>query len=350
MATTQFLTGHPMVPKFWSRKLFQDTLKSTYVNKFMGTNQDALIQVKTETQKSAGDKITYGLRMQLNNAGISGDNTLEGSEESLVVHSDSILIDQIRNGVVNDGRMTDQRVLFSIREEGKNALQDWFSDRLDTAFFNQICGNTAQTDLKYTGHNATVAPDTAHTIWIGGHTTEASIASASASMKMSLNFIDACVERAKTATVKVRPLKVNGDEYYVMFLHPYQAYDLRTTTSTGGWLDIQKAAMMGGQIKDNPIFTGALGVYNNVILHESTRIPSVTSGVYRAVLCGAQAAVMAFGQNNSDQEMTWEEETFDYKNKHGISAGLIYGIKKCVFNSADFGTIVLPTAAAQHPN
>jgi hypothetical protein len=57
---------------------------------------------------------------------------------------------------------------------------------------------------------------------------------------------------------------------------------------------------------------------------------------------------MAYGQNNADGEMTWVEELFDYGNQLGVSAGLIFGIKKMVFNSADFGTITLPTAAATH--
>ena len=97
-------------------------------------------------------------------------------------------------------------------------------------------------------------------------------------------------------------------------------------------------------------------MYNNTIIHEATRVPYATTSsattantsTRRAVFCGAQSAVMAYGQNNSDQEMTWVEELFDYGNQLGVSAGLIFGIKKTVFNSADFGTIVIPTYAAAH--
>jgi hypothetical protein len=39
--------------------------------------------------------------------------------------------------------------------------------------------------------------------------------------------------------------------------------------------------------------------------------------------------------------MTWVEELFDYENELGVSAGMIYGFKKMVFNSADFSTIVM---------
>lgn len=35
-------------------------------------------------------------------------------------------------------------------------------------------------------------------------------------------------------------------------------------------------------------------------------------------------------------------------NQLGVSAGSIYGMKKTVFNSADFSTIVLSTYAVQH--
>ena len=39
--------------------------------------------------------------------------------------------------------------------------------------------------------------------------------------------------------------------------------------------------------------------------------------------------------------MTWVEELFDYENQLGVSAGMIFGLKKTVFNSIDFGTMVV---------
>jgi len=65
----------------------------------------------------------------------------------------------------------------------------------------------------------------------------------------------------------------------------------------------------------------------------------------RAVFCGAQAASFAIGQNNTDGQMNWVEEMFDYGNQLGVSAGMIWGMKKMVFNSADFGTLVLSSYA-----
>ena len=349
MATTDYPLNHPLAVKLWSKKLMQEALKQTYFAKFIGKTSGSLIQIKEETSKGAGDKITFGLRMQLTSDGVVGDATLEGNEESLVTYSDSVLINQVRNAVRSDGKMSEQRVPFSVREEARMGLTDWFADMWDTAFFNQLCGNTSQATGAKSGNNATVAPSSTRIQYSDGKTTEAGIASTGASTQMRLTLIDYAVEKAKTASPMIRPVKVNGEDMWVCFMHPYQVTQLRTTTDTGQWLDIQKAAMTGGKIADNPIFTGALGVYNNVILHESTRIPAspTQSTVKRAVLCGAQAGVIAFGQDfgggETGSNFKWNEKLFDYDNQLGVSAASIYGLKKTIFNSVDFATIVIPT-------
>jgi N4-gp56 family major capsid protein len=348
MATSSYGLNHPLAVKIWSRKLFQEALKQCWLYRFMGKDSNSIIQIKEDTMKGPGDRIRAGLRMQLTGAGVEGDSTLEGNEEALTTYYDDIVINQLRHAVRSDGKMSEQRIPFSIREEARMGLQDWWSDRIDTAFFNQLGGNTAQTDTRYTGHQATVAPDSSHIVYGGSGTTEADVASKSANAKMTLTLIDYAVEKAKTATPLMRPVKVNGEEKFVLFLHPYQVTDLRTNTNTGQWLDIQKAAMAGSKASESPIYTGALGEYNGVIIHESTRVPTVTSTVYRGVFCGAQAGLVAFGQDNKPNKMTWVEELFDYGNQLGVSAGMIWGAKKTRFNNADFSTIVIATHAIPH--
>lgn len=348
MADTSYGVNDALAVKLWSKRLIREALKATFVNQFMGESQDELIQVKTETSKGAGDKITFGLRMQLTGDGVSGDGTLEGNEEALVTYSDSITINQLRHAVRSAGKMSEQRVPFSVREEAMSGLRDWWAGRLDTWFANQVTGYTVQSDTRYTGMTATIAPTTAQLL-IQGQTAESSISSADTA---TLTLIDRAVTLAKTLTPVIRPLRVNGKPMYVAFLHPYQVRNIRTSTSTGQWLDIQKAAMTGGDVEGNPIFTGALGVYNNTILHEWTRLPAaVNSGAAmantrRGVFCGAQAAVFAMGQGTNADQPNWYEQLFDYGNKLGVAGGMIAALKKTVFNSADFGTIVLSSYAA----
>lgn len=355
MASTQFGLNHPLAVKLFSKKLLHEALKQTWFSKFIGTKSDSLIQILPDTKKSAGDKITYGLRSLLTGAGVQGDATLEGNEEAMSFYSDSMFINQIRHAVRSDGKMSEQRVPYSMREEARMALSDWLADRIDTAFMNQLAGNVNITDTKYTGNNSCVTADASHKIF-PEHSTEASL---STTNTFTLTMIDKAVVQAKTITNPIRPLMVNGEAKYVIFIHPYQHYQLRTTTTTGQYLDIQKAAVQGGQISKNPIYTGAIAEYNGCVIHESTRVPwgstSSTLGVgtaniARAIFCGAQAGVMAVGQDtDTGLGATWYEEMFDYGNQLGVAAGVIYGIKKSAFNSADFGTITL-SSYSPNPN
>jgi N4-gp56 family major capsid protein len=183
---------------------------------------------------------------------------------------------------------------------------------------------------------------------------------------MTLTMIDRSVERAKgslglhtsnSGFAPLRPIKVNGKSWYVQFVHSYQVTDLRINTASGQWLDIQKAAMTGGEVDDNPIFDGSLGSYNNVLLFEDQRVPTgvnsststtAISTVRRGAFCGAQAVQCAFGRESGKEKYTWVEELFDYENQLGVSAGLIYGMKTTQFNSSLFGSFVTSSYAAQH--
>ncbi len=347
MSTTDYPVNHPLALKHWSRDLMKEALKKTYALQFMGTGKDVLCTIKTETQKDGGDRIRVGIRSQLSGGGIQGDDTLEGNEESLETFYQDVMIDQLRHAVRSKGKMSEQRVPFSVRAEARDGLADWWADRFDTWFFNQLAGNTGESDARYYGFNAPTAPDADHISYhTSGSTAEVSI-SATSVAKMSLTIVDYAVEKAKVGKNTLRPVRVGGKDYYVMFLHPYQTTDLRTNTAAGQWNDIQKAAMSGGDVASNPIFTGALGVYNGVIFHESTRVPvsPTNSSVRRAVIAGAQALSMAFGREYGKGTYTWVEELFDFKNQLGVAAGCQAGLIKTRFNGSDYGTVVCPTYA-----
>lgn len=205
-------------------------------------------------------------------------------------------------------------------------LQDWWADRFDSWFMNQLAGNTAQTDTKYTGNNTVSAVAATRTI------------SASGNDAFTLSLVDQAVTKARTLSPVIRPIQTEAGEKYVLFITPEAHYDLRRSTATLEWGDIQKAAMQGGNISDNPIFTGALGEYNGVILHESFRVP-ITSNVGENILCGAQAGHFAFGRDNGPNRMSWTEELFDYGNQLGVSAGCIAGMKRTIYNSLDFSVV-----------
>jgi N4-gp56 family major capsid protein len=376
MAVTSFGVNDPLAVKLWAKTLSVEVLKATWASKFMGEGTDSIIQVRDETSKGAGDKITYGLRMQLAGLGVIGDGTLEGNEESLTTYTDSLVINQLRHAVRSAGRMSQQRVPFSIRQEALSGLRDWWTNRIDLSFMNQICCNTAEsnyvatTGTQNTGLQATFTLPTvqgsADVHYLSMNQTTSGDENITSANLMSITMADRMVERAtgslglgtaNPGLAPVRPVKVDGSEWFLWFLHPYQVTDIRTNTSTGQWLDIQKAAMTGGEVSDNPIFSGALGAYNNVILHKEQRISTGVSSasastavptVRRSVFAGAQAATMAFGRESGKEKYTWVEELFDYENQLGVSAGCILGLKATTFNNSVFGLFVGSSYAAQH--
>lgn len=348
---TNYAVGNALAQKLWSAKLYHDVIGMSYFGKFIGSGQDSLFQLKNETKKDAGDRITIGLRQLLTGDGIQGDSTLEGNEEPLVTYSDNVFIDQLRHAVRSNGKMSEQRVPFSVREEIRMGLTDWWTERLEVSAANQLVGNTGQADTRYTGNQATIAPS--RLVVGGGHSTEASL-SATTTHAIKLSDIDRAVALAKEPTTsgvpRIRPINIDGKKYWVAFLHPWAIQQLRADASTAGnFFDIQKAQLTGGKISDNPILTGGEFIHNGCIVHEWNYLPTIAgtpnSGTVanfrRGAVCGAQALAVAVGQNGSPNKMDWNEEMFDYGNKLGVEAGMIFGVKKTVFNSNDFGVVTL---------
>jgi len=355
MSTTSYGVNHALSNKLWAKKLNVEALKDTFFGKFMGESAWNMIQIKTEFEQNAGDKVTIGLRVQLTGDGVTEGQTQQGNEEDLTTYNDSLVINELSHAVrVKNKRSIDaQRVPFNLRSEGKDGLTDWYGNRLDTCMANQLTGNILVSDLRYTGNNPTTA---ATNIYRPGGATDDATINGDNTKTMKLTYIDHMVERARTMSPMIRPVKVNGRKKYLAFLHDYQVTDLRTDAGQGQWLDIQKAALAGGAGKDSLIYSEALGEYNDVILHRWNRLPSGISNAgaaqpatRRGVLCGAQAAAVGFGKEFSGgSHFKWVEELFDYERELGISAQTVWGIKKSVFNGVDFATIPFTTYAVAH--
>lgn len=364
MSLTSYGVNDALAVKTWARDLNHEVKKGLEIAPLIGTSPNAIIQLKTEN-KEAGDKVTVGLRTRLTGDGVTENETLEGNEEALSTYSDSLFVNEVNHAVRVKGEDTidSQRVLFNLRDEARSGLADWFAERQSLWFFIQLSGYTASSityrgssvTLKavHKGNNTVTAPSTNRKVFATG-TTDQGLTS---SDTFTAAIIDKCVETAKVANPRIRPVNVNGKQMYVMYLHPYQVYDLRNDTGTMGWREIQLAAIQGGQTSDNPIFTGALGVYNNVVLRESedvvTGVNSSTSAeittVRRALFLGAQAGLIGFSSKYSkNSPYKWVEKTFDYDRELGVSAQGLMGLKKSIFNSEDFGVLTASTYAAAH--
>lgn len=336
MAVKTFGVNDALSNKLWSARFAKEVEKKTYFGKFMGEGEDNIIQVKTETSKAPGDKITCGLVMSLTGNGVTEGGALEGNEESLTTYDDSIFINELRHAVRvrNSGTIDQQRVPENLRSIARNRLAQWYAMRMDTTMFLHLCGYTGSGTYTldgstvdkslavWNGNNTITAPTTGRHVWAGANTADEGLTSATDD-KFVLELIDEAVYKAKVAQPYISPLNINGDEKYVMFLHPAQVKSLRTDASTSRitWYQTQRALIEGGQQgMANGIFSGALGEYNGVILHESFRIPNgvnsstaaKVANTKRAVLCGKQAGMVAYGRkNDGSTKYRWTEELTD---------------------------------------
>lgn len=358
-APTEFPLNHPLAVRVWSKALMAQTINSTWFKRFKGESKNSMVYVKTDLEKGPGSRITYGLKRLMQGRGTPGDEILEGNEEGLNFFNDDIFINQLRHATRSAGKMSEQRVPYDMRAEGTDSLALWWADREEISLFNHLCANVAASDTVYTGFNSVTAIDANHIVADADRTIGDQSLSASANI-FDIRLLDAALVKAKTLRFlsptesNIRPLRIDGKDKYVAILHPTQIRDLRTRTDAGQWLDITKAVYNASK-DDNPIYSGAVGEYNGIIIHESAHIQqglssvdnSSVSNTRRAVFCGAQAACVAYGGENQSAVSRYREEMFDYGNQLGISAGLIWGVKATTFNSTQsHGRIIMPTFAA----
>jgi N4-gp56 family major capsid protein len=350
----------------WIKELFKDVKDSLFFtnHNMMGKDSNNVIQVKDELQKGKGDAITFGLTAKLSGAGIDGDSELEGNEEAISSYDEQVLIDQKRFAVRLTGQLDEQKAAYEMRTDAKDKLAIRLVEFLERQFFMKL-GGVTETDLTDVNGNVysadalwsntpNIVPFADEAAGTGDRyicADASGVDSIAATDVLTTTLISRARVKAQLASPKIQPLRIGGQDHYVLFVHPWQAYDLKTNTSDV-WAQAQREAQTRGG--SNPIFSGALGIWDGVIIHEHEYVPTVqtssdfsstgeefTARGFRSLLCGRQACVFAQAKNPK----AFVEKEFDYENKIGFATGMIGGIQKPTFNSLDYGVITLDTSA-----
>jgi N4-gp56 family major capsid protein len=335
MAKSSFATNDPLVKKAWEEKLMRDSVKESYFSKFVGSGADTIVTEKTQLSKDKGDEITIGLRMKLAGAGVTEGQILEGNEEKLSTYSMKVTLKQYRHAVRDDGAMSRKRAMFDIGAESEAALKDWMSEKIDQLHFDEAgvgAGASANpSKIFYKTSSGVLATGTAAT---------AKSALTAADGKLTLNMLSFLKTWALTggnrSYIPLRPVKVEGKPYFVLLTHPDAVYDLRASSE---FQQAMREAEIRG--KENPLFTGAVAIWDGVVVHAHENCAIATdSGAgsnvpwVKSALLGAQALCVAYGKR---PEVV--QKTFDYDNEEGYATGVIMGVKKSIFNSLDYGSL-----------
>lgn len=377
MARTIVGLGDPKAVRKYSGFLAVDIGRLSYFNrKFMGVGVEAQtpLQMLPHLESDSGETISYDLVLQLRMRPIEGDETLEGKEEDMKFYSDQVYIDQLRGGVNTGGRMTRKRTIHDLRKIARARQSEWWARVFDELIFLYLSGGFRTAGSGAAAHvngdyiynagypgfasNVFTAPDALH----GMVANKKTFATLLAGDKLTLTEVDRCVANASTmgggtsGVPALQPCNIDGEETYVLVMHPWSEYDIRTNAGAGQWLDIQKAAA-AAEGRNNPIFKGSLGMYNGVVMHKHRGVllrtdagASSNVSAARNLFMGRQAGVVAFGSPGTGLRFDWNEESRDNGNQAVITTSSIMGIKKTSFNiegvSYDFGTYTIDSAAA----
>jgi N4-gp56 family major capsid protein len=355
--------------ELWSKELLDDVQRDVEnVMQFMGEGQNNVVNVSRDLAKNKGDTQTFGLVARLTGAGVTGDSELEGNEESMSSYSEQVLIDQIRNAVRLNGKLDAQKTVYDQIKAGRENLRMWMKEFICRQIFLKLGGVTNTTLVDTNGvvvgtraawsNTPDYIPDADEAAGVGNRyicaETTGTDALAAADT-MTLDIVTSAATKAQLANPKIQKIQSGGDSFYVMYLHPLCARDIRKSSD---WKTAQQNARERGD--KNPVFRGALGYWSNVLLLENEFVPwldvSVAGNSFRGAATGTdcavdcarnllvgQSAVIMAEASNPDALVV---ETFDYKNKDGVAANWIGGIQKAMFNSLEYGVIAVDAAAA----
>lgn len=351
MAVTQVPAALQLVRH--SKKYFREYVRGNRFNRYMGTDENAIIQVKHELEKMNGDNITFPLLTELTGAGVEGDDILEGNEEAQDSYGDTVVINQLRNAVrvaEMDQRKTDidyyMAARVQLREWSKSNLRDTIIARMLSPVLD---GTTTYAASTVAERNAWQAANTDRVLYgaakanlsSGDHATSLATVDATTDI-LSPAMVSLAKRMARDAGPhRMRPVKVKEDEeWFVLFCNKWAFRDFKNHAT---YQQNLREAMVRG--KDNPLFTDGDLIHDGVILREIVEIP-VLSGVGASsidvapnFLCGAQAVMLAWGS-----QPKIKVDTFDYDNQRGVATAEIRGLKKSFFNSKQHGMLSLFTA------
>lgn len=324
MARTQIASGNPLAPVIVQKKLFLETKKEAYFSRFFSQGGDMPVFEKVDLTKTKGDKMTFGLRTRLTGDPITGSDTARGKEDKLTFYNFSIELDRFRKPIMDDGALTRQRFVGDIPTESQNALKDWGAELID-----QKC------------MNAIVASPT--TIIYGG--TATAVANITSADKITPQLISKLKAIALTqrggGKVPLRPVRVDGNKYLILVISNDAAVDLKYDST---FMAAQKDAAERGS--KNPIFSGMLGVWDNVVIHTHENVPVLSNGgatsdvtYSKCFMMGASALCWAWGERPSIVE-----EDIDYGEFKGYCWRMTAEVAKPIFNGNDYGSIALYVA------
>jgi len=233
------------IPEKWEVKVRKDAARKAFWSKFEGAEGAGMPIIKrNDFTKSPGDTVHIQVLSQLGGDGVTGESTLAGNEEKLVLGQFDLTVDWLRHAVAFTEKAT-KEANFNAIMAANGMLSTWLARRNDSDMFAQLI--------------TTASPDT---LYSGDATTEETLGT-------NDTFGTTEIDRIKVALMRkgalpIRIIKKGKQELpvYGVVISEMDEYNLRADTV---WNESNRVAMLRGE--ENPLFTGALGMYNGVLVY-----------------------------------------------------------------------------------
>ena len=351
-------------------------------DRYMGRGTNAIIRTISSSVTDGGKTVVMPLIGLIRGEGVSGSQVLEGNEDDMDTYADEIRVNWRRNAV-KVPKSTSYNTSLDLLNAAKPRLRDWAANVvLKKALIQQMQGivipGVSVTDADGTSYNApdTVVPyaqasaaqrnafvvNNSDRILFG-----ADIANASSGvMATALATIDntndkltpALISKAKriaqetaslTATTanNISPITpyttADGEEWFVMFVHPRAMRDLRNDATM---MQANRDARERGE--NNPLFRGGDLLWDGVIIRELFDLELIAGAgaagidVAHNFLAGQSALAVAWGQ----EPRVITDRDQDYQFRPAVAVEELIGVKKTSFGGKQYGGVSVFTAAA----
>ncbi len=232
------------VPEIWEKRLRMDASRKSFWGMLKGKEaSEKPIVEKEDFVNQAGDVIHIQVMSELYGPGVTGENTLRGSEDKLSTGQFNLSVDWLRKAVAVTKKVK-KEVNFEVIQEARVRLSNWLARELDRQVFSAVITNTT------------------HTLYAGNATSENSLGDDDTFTTQELDKIKLALDRKGAIPLSVE--RKNGQEtyHYGVVISEVDEYNLR---GDDRWLEAVKFAQNRGE--NNPIFAGTPVEWNGLLVY-----------------------------------------------------------------------------------